>query len=107
MSQNRKGTGKAPESAGQSIHYALDLQKKRLEERGLQMELSFEKPRKESDYISGGSSADKRRQSLKYSNQTEYEDNTRKLFLRMESGNSMKKSGAFSIQSRLFYGMNP
>lgn len=72
-------TGKAPESAGQSIHYALDLQKKRLEERGLQMELSFEKPRKESDYISGGSSADKRRQSLKYSNQTEYEDNTRKL----------------------------
>ncbi len=73
-------TGKAPESAGQSIHYALDLQKKRLEERGLQMELSFEKPRKESDYISGGSSADKRRQSLKYSNQTEYEDNTRKLF---------------------------
>lgn len=72
-------TGKAPESADQDIHYALELQKRRLEERGLQMELSFENPRKESDHIKGGTSGDKNRQSLKYSNYTEFEENTRKL----------------------------
>lgn len=72
-------TGKEPESANQDVRYFLDLQEKRLKERGVHMEYELERPKDDRDISMGGIYGRAGRDSAKYESYIDYRNYTRQL----------------------------
>lgn len=72
-------TGKVPESGNQDVRYYLELQRERLNDRGLTMEYQLTPPKKEDDIILGGVFGRATRQSTKYESYMDYRDYEKRI----------------------------
>lgn len=72
-------SGKEPECANSDVRYFLDLQEARQKERGIRMEYELTMPVKVEELVAGSTFRSKRRQSIKYESNTDFQNYTRKL----------------------------